>query len=153
MDYLYIIIAQVLGSLAIITEVLVPSFGMLTILSITLFGYSYYQMWSVASSNIAILILFDVFFIPIVLLFAVKVLSVSGLSLRKRVSNSISKGSNKAKLIGLEGVVTSDLRPSGKIMVDSKLLDAIADGDYIEKGCRVMIKSIDISSVKVVRLS
>ncbi len=41
--------------------------------------------------------------------------------------------------LGREGVVTADLRPAGKGMFDGRLLDIVADGEFIEEGKLVKI--------------
>ena len=44
-------------------------------------------------------------------------------------------------LIGTEGESLTDLRPSGKIIVNGQTLDAISDGSFIEKGSKIAIIS------------
>jgi len=45
------------------------------------------------------------------------------------------------ELIGQEGTALTDLRPSGKISIDGKTLDAMSDGMFIAKGSRIKILS------------
>ena len=52
-------------------------------------------------------------------------------------------------LIGTEGEALTDLRPSGKILVDGQMLDAISDGNFIEKGSKIQIKSATESQAVV----
>ncbi len=42
-------------------------------------------------------------------------------------------------LIGREGVVSADLRPAGKGMFGDKLLDIVADGEFVGQGSRVRV--------------
>jgi membrane-bound serine protease (ClpP class) len=43
------------------------------------------------------------------------------------------------QMIGSEGITKTDLRPSGKIMIDSETYDASAESGYIEKGEHVKV--------------
>ncbi|MEM7477563.1 MAG: NfeD family protein [Planctomycetota bacterium] len=45
--------------------------------------------------------------------------------------------------IGAEAVAESDLRPSGKILVENELLDVITEGDYVEAGTAVEVIRIE----------
>lgn len=52
-------------------------------------------------------------------------------------------------LIGHEGTATTDLRPSGKINIDGKTLDAMSDGQFIAKGSKVIVVSATESQAVV----
>ncbi len=54
--------------------------------------------------------------------------------------------------IGATGVAESDLRPSGKIRMDLRLVDVITEGDYIEAGCPVEVLRIEGNRVIVRRM-
>ncbi len=43
------------------------------------------------------------------------------------------------KLVGMEGISQTDLRPSGKINIDDELYDAVAETGYIEKKSKIMV--------------
>jgi membrane-bound serine protease (ClpP class) len=51
-------------------------------------------------------------------------------------------------LIGAEGAVFTPLRPAGTIVVDSKRVDAVSSGEYIDKGEAVRI--IEVHGNRVV---
>ncbi len=52
--------------------------------------------------------------------------------------------------IGSEGIVTTDLRPSGKVKIDGKTYDAISEGGFfIEKGTAVHIVGYETGQVYV----
>jgi membrane-bound ClpP family serine protease len=61
-------------------------------------------------------------------------------------------GDNPEKLPqpGSKGIVEATLRPSGKIVINDMLYDAISSGGYIEKGESVIVEQLD-GSVIVVR--
>jgi len=47
------------------------------------------------------------------------------------------------------GIAHSFLRPSGKIMIDNKKIDAITQGEFIEQGTPVIIDKIEQNRVIV----
>ncbi len=51
--------------------------------------------------------------------------------------------------IGRQGVAHTVLRPSGKIQLGDELYDAITQGDFIEKGSRIIVISQEGTSLKV----
>ena len=55
-------------------------------------------------------------------------------------------------LIGLEGVAVSILRPSGKAKIGNERYDVVSDGDFIEKGERIMVKKVDGNKILVKKL-
>jgi len=64
--------------------------------------------------------------------------------------NFVVSGINKYKtLIGKEGVVVSDLRPSGKVSIDNEWFNAISDGEYISKNQKIIVSGLDGTILKV----
>jgi membrane-bound serine protease (ClpP class) len=55
-------------------------------------------------------------------------------------------------LLGQEGIAQTVLRPSGKIMIKNKIYEAIAEGDYLEKGTAVLVIENSGNLLKVRRL-
>lgn len=51
--------------------------------------------------------------------------------------------------IGMTAKTLTYLRPSGKIDIDGKMLDAISEGRYIEKDKIVVVLSVEGSRLKV----
>lgn len=54
--------------------------------------------------------------------------------------------------IGKRGVADSDLRPSGKVYVDNRLLDVVTEGDYVEAGSAIEVIKIEGNSIIVRRV-
>ena len=46
-------------------------------------------------------------------------------------------------MIGCEGIAMTDLRPSGKITIESHTYQAMSKGDYIEKDSKIIIINTD----------
>lgn len=57
---------------------------------------------------------------------------------------------DKSAYIGVEGVTTTMLRPSGFINVDDERLDVTSDCEFVEKGVRVKVVKISNSRLIVV---
>lgn len=83
----------------------------------------------------------------LVLLFASKNLASAKAFQRLSLSTELSKAqgveisaSSTKSYEGREGVVTADLRPSGKIEIDEIQFDAQSDGEYLLKGTKVLVR-------------
>lgn len=54
------------------------------------------------------------------------------------------------KLVGSEGVAHTVLRPSGKVLIDKKVYDAVtADGSFVEKGTKITVIRYETGQVYV----
>ena len=53
-------------------------------------------------------------------------------------------------LIGKEGVASTVLRPSGKVLIDGKLYDSVSDFGYIEKGTTVKVVRFENAQIYVI---
>ncbi|MEX0780813.1 MAG: NfeD family protein [Balneolales bacterium] len=67
-------------------------------------------------------------------------------------SSGYTSASTVDDLIGLEGVALSTLRPAGTALVDSRRIDVVSDGDFIEKGEKVKVVTSVGSRVMVIRV-
>jgi membrane-bound serine protease (ClpP class) len=56
-------------------------------------------------------------------------------------------------LEGREGVVLTDLRPSGSVEIDDRSVDVVTDGRYVEKGTKVRVVRVEGARVVVEPLS
>lgn len=68
-------------------------------------------------------------------------------------SGYLSVPSEPFSLVGKAGVSATDLRPSGRVMVDGELYDAISLKGFIDKGENVMVKRYENFQLYVVRVS
>lgn len=57
-------------------------------------------------------------------------------------TNSKSFTQSSQKYLNKKGITITPLRPSGKIEVDGDYIDAITRGDFIPKGCEVVVSEI-----------
>ena len=66
---------------------------------------------------------------------------------RKEDGYSISQGYEK--LIDQKGISITDLRPSGKVLVEDTIYQAITTGDYIEKNSNIVVIKIEENQLVV----
>ena len=57
-------------------------------------------------------------------------------------TNSKSFTHSSKKYLSKKGITITPLRPSGKIEIDGDYIDAITRGDFIPKGCEVVVSEI-----------
>jgi membrane-bound serine protease (ClpP class) len=130
----------------------IPGFGIVGILGIlcvmiSLFGAFGTENIDTAVNVIGISILSA---IAISVLLTIYILPKS--TLFKRITLSTSQNSNAGysaphqedeSLLGKVGIVYSKLRPSGSVVIEDKRYDATAMGEYIEKGTKVKVISLN----------
>lgn len=56
----------------------------------------------------------------------------------------------RSELVGRVGVATTDLRPSGRVRVESELLDVVSQSDWIAKGTTVRVSEVEGVRIVVV---
>ena len=70
---------------------------------------------------------------------------------RKEEGYSISKGYEK--LVGKTGTANTDLRPTGKATINTKIYQVMSTGDYIENGSSISVIGVDENQLLVTKLS
>jgi len=147
------LIFQLAGILVLVAEVLLPSGGILTIIAAGLLGYSIYLAFTTISVDAGVwLIAADIIILPIVAVVGFKMLARSPLALRSSLGKSEGVFSYDEKLLALEGkegVAVTNLRPSGTVKIDSRRIDVVTRGDFIEKGEAVIVSKVEGSRVIV----
>jgi len=149
------IIMQIIGSAVIIAEIIIPSAGLLSIVAICLFGYSIYIVFATVSNFAGfIFVCTDMVVIPLLIIYGIKLMARSPVTLRKKLSKSDGFTSQSQELegyTGFEGETVTNLRPSGTAFINGKRLDVIARGEYIEKGSRIVVSAVEGNQVIVKR--
>jgi membrane-bound serine protease (ClpP class) len=56
---------------------------------------------------------------------------------------------NLEQWIGKTGEVVTDLRPAGTVLIDGKKYDGVTEGDFIEKGKRILVIGVSSGQLKV----
>ncbi len=52
---------------------------------------------------------------------------------------------------GVEGKVIATLRPTGKVIINDNIYDALSEGEYLEKGTRIVVARIDGNVIVVMK--
>lgn len=151
------LVLQVIGVGVLIAEVILPSGGLLTILTVGIFGYSLYLVFATVSVFAGmIFVMADIIILPTVLIVGFKFMARSRITLHTELSRSAGYATYDEKLAGLvdkEGTAVTDLRPAGTAMIGNRRVDVVSRGDYIEKGADIRVSMVEGGRVVVRRIS
>ncbi len=145
-DIILPVILQLAGVFVIIAEIIIPSGGVLSVLALGIFGYSFYIVYN--TSKISAVLGFaaaDIVIIPVLVIVGLKLLVKSPATLRKTLSSGegvISQPSRLDHYIDAEGTVLSDLRPVGTAFINGKRVDVVSRGEYIEKDSEIVVYAV-----------
>ncbi len=154
-DLVIPLVLQVIGVGVLVAEVILPSGGLLTILTVGIFGYSLYLVFTVSVFAGMIFVMADIIILPTVLIVGFKFMAHSRITLRTELSRSAGYATYDEKLTGLagkEGTAVTDLRPAGTAMIENKRVDVVTRGDYIEKGADIRVSTVEGGRVVVRRI-
>lgn len=147
------VILQVVGIIVLIAEIILPSFGVLTVLAVGLLGYSLYLVFTGISASAGILfVLADIIILPIILFMGIKLLARSPVTLKTTLSKTNGYSSQSEELtayMGQTGTAISDLRPSGTARIGGARVDVISRGEYIDKNSPLTVIAVDGNRVVV----
>ncbi|ERP31057.1 NfeD family protein [Chitinivibrio alkaliphilus] len=151
MVYVVIFLCQVGASLLIIAEMLIPSFGLLTLSSAGLFFYSYFLLHSTNPSFTPVLVLVNLFSIPAVIVYATTLIGSSPAALRRRLEGAATFGKETAVSPGDHGVAQTALRPVGKARFKGGYYDVISREGLLPKGTPVVVYSVKSAKIVVIK--
>jgi len=144
--YIFPVFLQIIGIFVIIAEIFIPSFGILTLISIGIFFYSLYIVFTNISTAAGIFFTgIDIVLVPFIITMGIKILAQSPLTLKLRLSKKdgvVSQKQELETLIHMRGKAVTDLRPAGIAMIDSKRLDVVTDGEYINAETPVVVTNV-----------
>ena len=146
------IILQLVGVVVIIAEVILPSFGILTVVALGVFGYSLFVVFSEVSKTAGFALLAaDLVLIPVLVILGLKLLARSPVTLRKTLSREEGVSSQPPELdsyINMQGTAVTDLRPAGTAVIDGKRVDVVTRGEYLEKNTAIIV--IDVTGNQII---
>ena len=147
------VLLQLAGIIVVIAEFILPSGGLLSILAALLFGYSLYLVFDTLSVGTGMVFLTaDIVLIPVLVIIGLKVLAVSPLALRKRLtreSGVTSQDPSMDHYLKKTGKTLTDLRPSGMADIDGDKVDVVSRGEYIDKGTDIVVTMVQGNQVIV----
>lgn len=154
-EILYVIVLS-LGITLLLIEAVVPSFGLIGISGILLIFESVTS--SLRFENYYLLMIISLFS-GIILAYLIAWNFILSRESKLVLKNNLHKAKGNGyelsneDLIQKEGIVTKVLRPSGEIEVEGKIYNAISDGNFIEKGKKVVIEKIEGSQLFVKKIN
>jgi len=144
--YILPILLQVIGILVVIAEIFIPSLGLLTAIALAVFFYSLYLVFTTISTTAGMIFTgLDIALLPVLILFGMKVLSRSSLSLKRELSRQDGVFSQRQGLedyINMTGRSVTDLRPAGMAVINSQRLDVVTDGEYIDADTPIVVVGV-----------
>ncbi|MCG8409137.1 MAG: hypothetical protein MI923_28370 [Phycisphaerales bacterium] len=150
------------GLVFVATEVIVPSGGLLGLVALICLAGSLASAYQVSSGTGATMMVIEVICVPAVCLFVFKYLPKTTLGKQlilsppKQKSGSPPQGpaspvstSPHEKLMGKEGVIVTDLRPSGTMEIDGRRMSVVSEGEAIDTGCRAKVVMVEGNRIVV----
>jgi len=147
------ILLQLSAGIVVVAEIFIPSAGILAALATGLFGYSLFLLFSsvsVTAGSFALCL--DLIFVPIIIIWSFKRLGKSRLALNTSLTREqgvVSQSKDLDAFLGMTGVATSLLRPSGTAEINDLRVDVVTRGEFIEKGSSIEVIAVTGNQVIV----
>lgn len=130
----------------LIAEIILPSGGILFMLSLSAFIWSWIEITHTGTSQEFLIYgTLDLIGIPLLLWLALKMLSRSKFTLSSDLNSDEGyqvERIGEQELIGQEGIVTQTLRPIGRISINDVGYEALSENNWIEAGLPVTVTEI-----------
>jgi membrane-bound serine protease (ClpP class) len=154
LNYVWPAVLQALAFAVAMAEVIIPSFGLLSLLCAGLFIWSWVLIIELPRSAAVWFGLADILLVPLLIRFAFSYLGRSPVSHRTHLgtgSGLETLDQSLTRHVGSTATVESALRPTGKIRIGDELFEAQAGGEFVEAGSQVKIVSVSGSRFQVER--
>jgi membrane-bound ClpP family serine protease len=140
------LVLQVFAFAVLLAEVLIPSFGVLTLVAAGLGIWSWYLIVTgLPAAGITAFAIADAILIPLAVRYGFRMLGRSPVSHRTHVGtgSGLDDVSHAlSALVGGEALTDTALRPAGKIRVGEDLYEARTAGEFVDKGAPVRIAAL-----------
>ncbi len=147
------VILQLIGVVVLIAEIIIPSGGILSIITVGLMGYSLFLVFTTISTLAGmVFVIADIIMFPIVLFVGIKLLAKSPATLKTSLSKANGFSSQSEELVefmGLTGEAVTDLRPAGTAVINNRRVDVVSRGEYIDKGAGIVVLEVEGNRVVV----
>jgi len=144
--YILPLFLQVIGILVIIAEIFIPSFGLLTVIALSVLFYSLYLVFTTISTTAGMIFTgLDIALLPVLIIFGMKILARSPLSLKRELSKQdgvVSQRQGLEDYMHMTGISVTDLRPAGMAVINSQRLDVVTDGEYIDADTPIVVTGV-----------
>jgi len=137
----------------VLAEVLFPSFGLFSLLAgVCLFAADWIAFeqsntwgWAMLGSQLVL--------VPLVVWLGFRWLPHTGIGQRMLLRGSSTPGGSvtpdHARLVGLQGVAETDLRPGGTARIEGLRHSVVALGGYIEPGTPIAVTGVEGTEIRV----
>jgi membrane-bound serine protease (ClpP class) len=156
MDYAVIFLLLAVGLFFLLTELFIPSAGMLGIAGTVALGFSLFFAFRMSIAMGIVDVGLIVVLLPLELIFGVKFFPHTPLGKRmllkpKEQTTAADRASEKdlSDLAGQEGVTVTYLRPAGVADIGGRRVDVVAEGTFIDVNQPVKVARIDGNRVVV----
>jgi membrane-bound ClpP family serine protease len=147
------IILQLIGVVLLIAEIIIPSGGILGVITVSLMGYSLYLVFTTISTFVGmVFVIADIILFPIVLFAGIKLLAKSPATLKTsllKTNGYSSQPDELSEFMGLTGTVVTDLRPAGTAVINNRRVDVVSRGEYLDKGTEIIVLEVEGNRVVV----
>lgn len=150
----WVLILFVIGIVFLLVEAFIPGFGVFGITGlIATFASVILAAVSVKTGLVMLLVAFVL--AGVTSYFLVRFLGRRGalrhiiLSTEARSELGYVSSSDKKHLVGLQGVATTILRPSGTATIEGRLVDVITEGSFIPAGDKIVVEKVEGARVVV----
>lgn len=147
----------VIGLILLVIEGMIPGFGLpgisgivLIIVGIILAMDSF--SGAIISLSIAIIVTTVISIVLIKYGYRSPLISKAVLSKNQRNEDGYVSANPKVEFLNKEGIAITELRPTGVVDVDNHRIDALSEGNYIDKGSKVKVVRVEGSKIIVRRM-
>lgn len=145
------------GLVLLLVEAMIPGFGVagisgivLVLISIVMISSSFYQAMLILIGTIAIAILLIVSLYK--LGYGKGYIKSMILSTEQKNEEGYVSAKDNEKYLGMRGTVITPLRSAGTVLIDGTRIDAVSEGEFIEKDMEVEVIKIEGSRIVVKRI-
>jgi membrane-bound ClpP family serine protease len=144
--YAWPLVLQLFAFAVLFAEVLIPSFGLLTLMALALGAWSwYFIVTELPAGGVIGFAVADAILIPLAIRFGFRYLGRSPISHRTDVGTGSGLEDTTMALerhVGREAVADTALRPSGKIRIDGETYEAQTAGEFVDKGAVLRVTAV-----------
>ena len=156
----WIILLMAIGIIMAVAEILIPSHGLLTMMSSAAFVAAIVIGFMIGPPEGVLTMLAVVILTPFLIYIGIRVWPHTPIAKMIILSGptNIGKASDLAhlvpeQLVGRIGTAKTLLRPAGKMVLDNRQLDCMTEGDLVEAGTPVKIIAVRGAQVVVRRVA
>jgi membrane-bound serine protease (ClpP class) len=145
-SFLWPAVLQLLAFAVLFAEILVPSFGTLSLVALGLGAWSWALIIAtLPTAGVVAFAAADAVLVPLAIRQAFRYLGRSPVSHRTHVgagSGLEESARPLAEKVGREAVAETALRPAGKVRLDGEVFEAESAGEFVEPGAAVRLTAV-----------